>query len=73
METPPSFWKPNIDRRGRLLRFVVGLVFCLAGIGLGILWIWWVGLIVAVAGAFMVYEGSRGWCFARACGIKTRI
>ncbi|MSR64885.1 MAG: DUF2892 domain-containing protein [Verrucomicrobiae bacterium] len=73
MEMRQNFWKPNIDQRGRRLRFVAGLVLCLAGIGLGIEWIGWVGLIVAFGGAFLMYEGLRGWCFARACGIKTRI
>ena len=60
-------------RSGEVLRLMLRQGLVLAGIGLGILWIWWLGLIVAVAGAFMMYEGSRGWCFARACGIKTRI
>ena len=71
---PPSneFWKPNIDRRGRLFRLIPGIVLCLLGIALGALVRWWLGLIVCLSGAFMVYEASRSWCVMRAYGIKTR-
>ena len=32
----------------------------------------WVGAALILAGGFMVFEAVRGWCVARACGIKTR-
>ena len=71
---PPTnnFWKPNIDRRGRVLRLIPGIVLCLAGIALGIWVRWWLGLVACLGGTFMIYEASRSWCVVRACGIKTR-
>jgi len=71
MEKPSGFWKPNIDRIGRLARLVPGLILLLVGIGLGIWFLSWVGLIVAFAGGFMVFEAARSWCLLRALGIKT--
>jgi hypothetical protein len=34
---------------------------------------WWVAAILGIAGAFGIYEAVRGWCFLRACGIKTKL
>jgi hypothetical protein len=28
--------------------------------------------VLATAGVFALFEALRGWCLARACGIKTR-
>lgn len=33
----------------------------------------WLMLLLAAAGGFCCWEALRGWCLARACGIKTRI
>jgi hypothetical protein len=33
----------------------------------------WLGLVFVAAGLFAIYEALRGWCLARACGIKTKI
>ena len=30
-------------------------------------------LIFVAAGLFAIYEAVRGWCLARACGLKTKI
>lgn len=68
----------NIDQRGRRARLISGAVVVLCGGALIV-----AGLIVAskpllavgvfldVAGAFMIFEGARGWCVLRAMGIKT--
>jgi hypothetical protein len=67
-----NFFRPNITRNGRIARGVIGTVCLIAGIiivdfNLGI------GLIFVVAGLFAIFEAMRGWCIARACGIKTKI
>jgi Protein of unknown function (DUF2892) len=64
-------FKPNIDTTGRVFRAAWGLL--MAGIA------WWVAasqpwlagvcVVMALVG---FYQAVRGWCFARACGIKTR-
>ena len=30
------------------------------------------GLVFVAAGLFAMFEAIRGWCIARACGIKTK-
>ena len=32
-----------------------------------------VGVALIAAAAFMFFEAARGWCAARACGLKTQI
>ena len=66
------FFSPNINHRGRIARGVIGCLCLIAGIiivdyNLGI------GLVFVVAGLFAMFEAVRGWCVARACGIKTKI
>ena len=66
------FFSPNINHRGRIARGVIGSLCLIAGIiivdyHLGI------GLVFVVAGLFAIFEAARGWCLARACGIKTKI
>ncbi|MEM8875981.1 MAG: hypothetical protein AAGD32_17180 [Planctomycetota bacterium] len=71
----------NIDSKGRLFRGVLGSVtLIIAGI-LGILWAWptgsilaWIVVVIAVGfGAMGLYQAKRGWCAARAMGMKTPI
>lgn len=64
-----SFFKPNIDRLGRLVRGSCG-VCCLVG---AFLLKENVVPCVALAGSgvFMLFEAFKGWCVARACGLKT--
>jgi hypothetical protein len=33
----------------------------------------WLVIFLAAAGLFGVFEAVRGWCFARACGLKTKL
>ncbi|TWT42031.1 hypothetical protein RAS1_31580 [Phycisphaerae bacterium RAS1] len=69
----------NIDRRGRVARGVTGAVFAAGGVGLivrvvlfGGGWTWYAGgALLVCLGAFMLFEARRGWCVARAMGLKT--
>ena len=33
----------------------------------------WLGLMLIGIGLFALIEALRGWCLARACGVKTRL
>lgn len=68
----------NITTSGRIARAITGLLT----IGLGILllvygwpasvtWRWLLAILAFAAGAFQLFEAARGWCIARACGMKT--
>lgn len=67
-----GFFRPNLKRQGRIARGVVGSLSLIAGIII-VDYKLWLGLIFVVAGLFAIYEALRGWCLARACGIKTKI
>jgi hypothetical protein len=66
------FFRPNIDHRGRIARGVVGSLCLIAGIVIVDFQLT-VGLIFVVAGLFAIFEALRGWCLARACGLKTKV
>jgi hypothetical protein len=68
----------NIDQRGRKARLRGGVVVGLCGVTLLVtgfltrsLATILVGFFVWFTGAFMIFEGVRGWCALRAMGIKT--
>ena len=65
------FFKPNLTFRGRMARGVIGTLCLVAGIIIAGDYSLW-GLIFVVAGLFAIFESIRGWCIARACGIKTK-
>ena len=67
-----QFCAPNLDRRGRLVRGVIGLGL-LAGAGLSFGESVELGVVLAAGGLFGLFEAMRGWCLARACGIKTKL
>lgn len=67
-----SFFKPNINHRGRIARGVIGSLCLLTGITL-VDYQLAVGLVFVVAGLFAMVESVCGWCVARACGLKTKI
>ena len=67
-----SFFRPNLQRNGRIARGVIGALCLIAGIVL-VDYQLWLGLIFVVAGLFAIYEALAGWCLARACGIKTKM
>lgn len=65
-------WTCNIDRRGRLLRGILGFLLLAAGIYL-VFWTdhaFW-GSGACAVGAFGLFEGIKGWCAIRALGIGT--
>jgi hypothetical protein len=66
------FFAPNIDRKGRLVRGLMGLAL-LAGAALSFGESVWLAAPLAAAGVFGLFEAFRGWCLARACGIKTKL
>ena len=67
-----QFFARNIDRTGRIVRAAGGVALIIAGILLsgrsG-----WVCFLLVACGVFALYEGARGWCLMRACGIKTKL
>ncbi len=65
------FFARNIDGKGRLVRGLMGVVLL---VGAAFSWTvsLWLTLLLAAAGVFGLFEALRGWCAARACGIKTR-
>ena len=67
-----KFFAPNIERNGRLVRGIAGVLLLLGGI-VALFFIWWLGLILLASAGFVLFEALRGWCFMRACGIKTKL
>lgn len=70
----------NIDAKGKLVRLIWGLAMLAAAISLAGLillnivgggWPWAGVVVLALFGAFGVYEARAGWCVARAMGLKT--
>lgn len=68
-----NFFRPNIKRQGRIARGAIGTLCLIAGIVIAGDHSLWLGLIFVAAGLFAIFEAVRGWCLARACGIKTKI
>jgi membrane protein implicated in regulation of membrane protease activity len=66
------FFRPNLDRHGRMARGVIGALCLIAGIIVAGDYKLWLGLIFVAAGLFAIFESLRGWCLVRACGIKTK-
>jgi hypothetical protein len=64
------FFRPNLDRPGRMARGVVGGLCLVAGIMVCDTSLW--GLILVVPGLFAIVEAVSNWCVMRACGIKTK-
>lgn len=67
-----SFFSPNINTSGRALRGVIALALFVAG-GLTFSLSLWLGVALLASGIFVAFEAMRGWCFLRACGIKTKL
>ena len=67
-----SFLSPNIETKGRVIRGV-GALALLLGAGFGFTVSVWLGLALLASGLFVGFEALRGWCFLRACGIKTKL
>lgn len=67
-----QFFVRNIETKGRLVRASIGLVLLISAAIAVKVSLWLAGLL-AVAGIFAIFEALRGWCLARACGIKTKL
>jgi len=65
------FFAPNIDQKGRIIRAILALCF-LIGACFSFRASIWLTILFGVAGVFTAMEALRGWCLARACGIKSR-
>ena len=55
-----------------MVRGVIGAILLIAGIMVSDFHIGIALPLVAIA-LFVLFEAVRGWCFARACGIKTKL
>ncbi|MEO6787235.1 MAG: YgaP-like transmembrane domain [Chthoniobacteraceae bacterium] len=67
-----SFWKPNIDNRGRIIRAIMTIILFAAAYFAFHKGVVWLAVILAISGIVGVVETVRGWCVLRACKIKTR-
>ena len=66
-----KLFQPNIGRPGRIIRALIGLTL----LGLAVAawrWHWLASAGLAAGGGLCLFEAARGWCVARACGVKTR-
>ena len=72
MQTTASFFRRNLETRGRVVRGLGALALALAGLAM-LFKIMVLGLVLLLSAAFVLYEALRGWCVMRACGIKTKI
>ncbi|NBV84848.1 MAG: DUF2892 domain-containing protein [Verrucomicrobia bacterium] len=66
---PMRFFSPNISTAGRVARGICGLL-CLGAAAL-LRGHTLPALALLMGGLFTLFEAARGWCIARACGIKT--
>lgn len=66
-----SLLRPNIDTKGRVIR---GSGSIAMAIGAALTWPHSraAGIALAASSAFLAFEAVRGWCAARACGVKTK-
>lgn len=67
-----KWFAPNIGRAGRIVRGLLGIVMVIAGLISSRHSVWLCLLLIGLGG-FCLFEALRGWCLARACGIKTRL
>ncbi len=65
------FLHPNIDTKGRVIRGI-GALALTAGAALTWPHSHVAGIALAASSAFVAFEAARGWCVARACGVKTK-
>lgn len=77
----PTSMQCNIDRRGRYVRLIWGIMLMAGAIFACMTWAvesgewmaWAVVAVLAVAGLLGVYEARKGWCIVRAMGWRTPI
>lgn len=66
------FFARNLEFQGRLVRGVLGAILLITGIIMADFELW-ICIVLVVSGLFAIFEAVRGWCFARACGIRTKL
>jgi len=66
-----QFFARDMDDQDLLVRGLMGLA-PLVGAAFADGQSIWNVILLAAAGQFGLFEAARRWCFARACGIKTR-
>jgi hypothetical protein len=66
------FFSRNISFQGRMARGVLGTILLIAGILMADFTLW-ICLPLVIVGLFVLFEAVRGWCLARACGIRTKL
>jgi hypothetical protein len=71
-ETSSPFFRPNLERKGRIVRGLGALALALAG-AIMLFKIALLGIVLLVSAGFVLVEAVRGWCVLRACGVKTKI
>lgn len=67
-----GFFKRNISFQGRMARGITGSIFLIIGIILADVTLW-AAIPLVVVGLFCIFEAVRGWCFLRACGVRTKL
>jgi hypothetical protein len=67
-----KFFSPNIRKSGRVVRGILAVALLIAA---GFVFAHSVvaGVLLLIAGLFVLFESLRGWCVVRACGIKTKL
>ena len=72
--------KCNIDAKGKLFRFTMGMFSVISGIVVISLFnlnifiseeILLMGIFSIIGGLFAIWEAREGWCIVRAIGIRT--
>jgi hypothetical protein len=66
------FFSRNIGFHGRMARGVLGALSLIAGIIMADFELW-ICLVLVGLGLFAIFEAVRGWCLARACGLRTKL
>jgi hypothetical protein len=68
-----KFFAPNIGTGGRWVRGLGAMALAAGGVAMCFVSVCWIGVVLLISAAFVLYEALRGWCLLRACKIKTRI
>lgn len=65
------FFARNLEFHSRMVRGVLGAILLIAGIIMADFELWLCLALVGL-GLFAIFEAVRGWCFARACGLRMK-
>jgi hypothetical protein len=63
----------HLTTKGRIIRGAIAFVVLgIAAYGYFEDWSPWLWIPIVALGLFVAFEAIKGWCVARACGIKTK-